>query len=101
LRSKGQRTPRGEKKLENAQKHNEQLSNALASSTRLRQKLEDEIQEKDMEIEDLLEKVEEMTKALRKGGKVADCELNEQLKERVTAAAKQRIPISHCQICRR
>jgi len=77
------------KKLENAQKHNEQLSNALASSTRLRQKLEDEIQEKDMEIEDLLEKVEEMTKALRKGGKVADCELNEQLKERVTAAAKE------------
>jgi len=55
----------------------------------LRQKLEDEIQEKDMEIEDLLEKVEEMTKALRKGGKVADCELNEQLKERVTAAAKE------------
>ena len=42
-----------------------------------------------MEIQELLEKVEEMTKALRKGGKVADCELNEQLKERVTAAAKE------------
>ena len=78
------------KKLENTQKHNEQLSTALASSTRsLRQKLEDEIQDKDMEIEELLEKVEEMTKALRKGGKVADCELNEQLKERVTATAKE------------
>ena len=79
-----------DRELENTQKHNEQLSTALASSTRsLRQKLEDEIQDKDMEIEELLEKVEEMTKALRKGGKVADCELNEQLKERVTATAKE------------
>jgi len=78
-----------DRELENTQKHNEQLSSALASSTRLRQKLEDEIQDKDMEIEELLEKVEEMTNALRKGGKVADCELNEQLKERVTAAAKE------------
>jgi len=77
------------KKLENAQKHNDQLSTSLQASTRLREKLEEEIQDKDMEIEELLEKVEEMTKALRKGGKVADCELNEQLKERVTAAAKE------------
>jgi len=76
-------------KLENTRKHNEQLREALGSITSLKNRLEDKIQDKDMEIEELLEKVEEMTKALRKGGKVADCELNEQLKERVTAAAKE------------
>jgi len=77
------------KKHENTRKNTEQLRDALGGITRLRQKLEEEVKEKDMEIQELLEKVEDMTKALRKSGKVADCELNEQLKERVTITAKE------------
>jgi len=55
----------------------------------LKQKLEEELKEKNLQIDDLFEKVEDMTKALRKSGKVAACELNEQLKERVISATKE------------
>jgi len=76
-------------KLWQAHENNEQLSSALGSVTQLKQKLEEELKKKNLQIDDLFEKVEDMTKALRKSGKVAACELNEQLKERVISATKE------------
>jgi len=78
-----------QRKLEKETKEKENIAAAFESVTELKNKLQEEVDFKKQQIIELMTTIDIMTQSLRKGGKVAPCELNQQLKERVTAAAKE------------
>ena len=78
-----------QRKLEKETKEKENIAAAFESVTELKNKLQEEVDFKNQQISEMGNTIDIMTQSLRKGGKVAPCELNQQLKERVTAAAKE------------
>ena len=65
------------------------ITNSLHGVNKLKDTLEAEVSKKDKVIESLKEELESVKQSLRKGGKVAACELNKALVDKVTEATKK------------
>jgi len=66
----------------------ELLANDVERHIQSKRDMQMELDKKDQEMKNLKLQIEDMAKALRKRGKVAACELNEELKDRVENATK-------------
>ena len=89
LQEKASLLEKVQRRLEKETKEKENIAAAFESVTELKNKLQEEVDFKKQQIREMMTTIDIMTQSLRKGGKVAPCELNQQLKERVTAAAKE------------
>lgn len=86
---------KSDKKLQSASKQNASLTKQVDQMTKSLETLNEKaeldkktIENKDKVIEELQTKIAELTQSLRKTGKVANCELNESLKDSVFETAK-------------